>query len=65
MGIVVYAEDIHNGANTHLLVEHYLGYLERMRKILVDAAYEEIFYNRVKDKIIRPDIKFAFKSPTR
>ena len=37
-GEIVHAADIHDGVKAHLLVEHCLGYLERMKKILVDTA---------------------------
>ena len=48
----------------HLLVEHCLGYLERMRKILVDEAYKKVFKSWVENNIIGLEIEFAFKSPT-
>lgn len=63
-GVVVHAADIHDGVKAHLLVEHCLGYLERMRKILVDDAYKKVFYAWVKDNFIGLDIEFASKPPT-
>ncbi len=32
-GVVVHAADIHDGTKAHLLIEHCLGYLERMNRI--------------------------------
>lgn len=62
--VVVHAADIHDGVKAHLLVEHCLGYLERMKKILIDAAYKKVFYDWVKDNIIGLDIEFGSKPPT-
>lgn len=63
-GVVVHAADIHDGVKAHLLVEHCLGYLDRMKKILVDDAYKKIFYDWVKDNIIGLEVEFASKPPT-
>ncbi len=42
-GAFVHATDIHDSQKAHLLVEHCLGYLSRMKKILVDNAYKKGF----------------------
>lgn len=63
-GVVVHAADIHDGIKAHLLIEHCLGYLERMKKILVDDAYKKVFYNWVQDNIIGLEVEFASKPPT-
>ncbi|MFN4144307.1 MAG: IS5 family transposase [Runella sp.] len=63
-GVVVHAADIHDGVKAHLLVEHCLGYLERMKKILVDDAYKKVFYDWVSENIIGLEIEFASKPPT-
>lgn len=63
-GVVVHAADIHDGVKAHLLVEHCLGYLERMRKILVDDAYKKVFYSWVQNNIIGLEVEFASKPPT-
>ena len=31
-GVIVHAADIHDGTKAHFLVEHCLGYLDRMQK---------------------------------
>lgn len=63
-GVVVHAADIHDGVKAHLLVEHCLGYLERMKKILVDDAYKKVFYDWVQNNIIGLEVEFASKPPT-
>ena len=63
-GVVVHAADIHDGVKAHLLVEGCLGYLDRMKKILVDEAYKKIFYGWLKDNIIGLEVEFASKPPT-
>lgn len=63
-GVVVHAADIHDGTKAHLLVEHCLGYLARMKKILVDDAYKKVFFDWVNDNIIGLEIEVASKPPT-
>lgn len=63
-GVVVHGADIHDGTKAHILVEHCLGYLERMKKILVDDAYKRVFYNWVQDNVIGLEVEFASKPPT-
>ena len=63
-GVVVHAADIHDGVKAYLLVEHCLGYLERMKKILVDDAYKKVFLDWVNDNIIGLEVELASKPPT-
>lgn len=63
-GVVVHAADIHDGVKAHLLVEHCLGYLDRMQKILVDDAYKKVFYDWVQGHIIGLEIEFASRPPS-
>jgi putative transposase len=63
-GVVVHAADIHDGQKAHLLVEHCLGYLDRMKKILVDDAYKKTFSEWVESNIIGLDIEFASRPPS-
>ena len=63
-GVIVHAADIHDGTKAHLLVEHCLGYLDRMQKILVDDAYKKVFYDWVYDNIIGLDVEFASSPPS-
>ena len=63
-GVVVHAADIHDGAQAHVLVEHCLGYLGRMKKILVDDAYKKVFFDWVNNNIIGLEVEFASKPPT-
>jgi len=63
-GVVVHAADIPDGQKAHLLVEHCLGYLERMQKILVDDAYKKVFLQWVESTIIGLEIEFASRPPS-
>ncbi len=63
-GVVVHAADIHDGVKAYLLVEHCLGYLERMKKILVDDAYKKVFLDWVNDNITGLEVELASKPPT-
>ena len=45
-------------------VEHCLGYLDRMQKILVDDAYKKVFYDWVYDNIVGIDVEFASRPPS-
>ncbi len=62
--VVVHAANIHDGQKAHLLVEHILGYLPRMEKILVDQAYRKTFYDWVKNNIQGLDVEFSSKPPS-
>lgn len=63
-GVIVHAADIHDGTKAHLLIENCLGYLERMKKVLVDDAYKKVFYDWVQNNIIGLEVEFASKPPT-
>lgn len=62
--VVVHAADIHDGTKAHLLVGHLLGYLPRMKKILVDDAYKKVFLSWVVDNILGIEVEFASKPPS-
>lgn len=63
-GVVVHAADIHDSQKAHLLVEHCLGYLNRMKTILVDEAYRNGFAQWVENNLIGIELGFASKPPT-
>lgn len=58
--VVVHSADLHDG----LLVEHALGYLPRMRKVLVDQAYKKVFHQWVENNIVGLDVEFSSKPPS-
>ena len=62
--VIVHAADIHDGQRAHLLVEYLLGYLPRMKKILVDRAYEKVFRQWVENNIIGVDVELSSKPPS-
>lgn len=63
-GVVVHAADIHDSQKAHLLVEHCLRYLNRMKKILVDDVYKKGFAQWVESNIVDLQVEFASKPPT-
>lgn len=63
-GVVVHAADIHDSQKAHLLVEHCLGYLDRMKKIMVDEAYRHGFLQWIQTNILGIELEFASKPPT-
>jgi len=62
--VIVHAADIHDGKRSHQLVEHVLGYLPRLKKILVDDAYRKIFIPWVENNIVGIDVEVSSKPPT-
>lgn len=63
-GVVVHGAEVADGTKAHLLVEHCLGYLHQMKKILVDNAYKITFYDWVNSHIVGLEVEFATKPPT-
>jgi transposase len=63
-GVVVHGAHIADGVKAHELVEHCLGYLHRMKRILVDEAYKKVFAEWVATNIIGLEVEFASKPPT-
>lgn len=61
---MVHAANIYDGVKAHLHVEHCMGYMARMKKILLDYAYKKEFYDWINDNIIGLEIEFASKPPT-
>lgn len=62
--VVVHGANIPDGQKAHLLVEKVLGYLHRMKKILVDKAYQKTFYDWVRNNILGLDVEFSSKPPS-
>lgn len=62
--VVVHAANIHDGTTAHRLVEHLLGYLPRMKKILVDEAYKKVFVDWVASNLIGIEAEVSSKPPT-
>lgn len=63
--VIIHAANIHDGKRSNELVEHILGYLPRLEKILVDDAYKKIFLPWVENNIAELKIEFASKPPTK
>jgi len=62
--VIVHAANIHDGTRSSELVENTLGYLPRMKKILVDDAYKKIFIPWVESNILGLEVEVASKPPT-
>lgn len=62
--VVVHAASEQDGTQAHLLVEHCLGYLDRMKKILVDAAYQKGFYDWVYEHFLDLEVEVSSRPPT-
>ena len=62
--VIVHAANIHYGTRSSELVENTLGYLPRMKKILVDNAYKKIFIPWVENNILDLEVEVASKPPT-
>lgn len=62
--VIVHAANIHDGNRSPDLVQHVLGYLPRLKKILVDDAYKKIFLPWMENNILDIEIEFASKPPT-
>ena len=63
-GVVIHKADQQDGSQAHLLVEHALGYLQRMQKVLVDGAYQKQFYDWVYDNIVGLEVEVSSKPAT-
>ena len=63
-GVVIHAADVSDGQKAHLLVEHCLGYLDRMQKILVDQAYRGTFKDWVESNIAGLEVEIASRPPS-
>lgn len=62
--VIVHAADLHDGTTAHLLVEHLLGYLPRLEKILVDQAYKVAFVEWVENNILGLEVELSSKPPS-
>ena len=63
-GVVVHAADVHDSQQAPRLVEHCLGYLHRMKKILVDSAYKNGFVQWIESNILGLEVEVAAKPPS-
>ena len=62
-GVVVQAAAITDGQKANVLGEHCLGYLDRMRKVLVDEAYRQTFKDWVESNIAGLEVEIASRPP--
>lgn len=63
-GCVVHAADIHDGVRAKELIEQCLGYLHRMKKVLVDDGYKKVFIPWVEENVMGLEVETASKPPT-
>lgn len=62
--VVVHAADIPDGTRAHQLIDHLLGYLPRMKKVLVDQAYKVAFVEWVENNIAGLEVEISSKPPS-
>lgn len=62
-GVVVHAAHLADGATASRVVDPLRGYLHRMKKILADAAYEQVFLAWVVANMIGVELEIASKPP--
>ena len=62
--VIVHAADLHDGTTAPLFVEHLLGYLPRLEKILVDQAYKVAFVQWVENNILGLEVELSSKPPS-
>ena len=62
--VIVHAANIHDGTESPNLVKHVLGYLPRLKKILVDDAYKKVFLPWMESNVLEIEVEFASKPPT-
>jgi len=58
-GVVVHAANLADGAMAQQLVDPLLGYLERMKKIVADEAYEKIFREWVTTNLLGVELEIT------
>lgn len=62
--VVVHAANRADGAMAEFVVGQLLGYLDRMEKILADAAYKKVFMDWVAENLHGVELEISSKPPT-
>ena len=62
-GVVVHGANQADGKMAERVVAPLLGYLDRMEKILADAAYEKVFMNWVSENLLGVELEISSKPP--
>ena len=63
-GVVVHAANETDGKTASKVVEPLIGYMSRMKKILADAAYKQIFMDWVSENLLGVEVEISSKPPT-
>lgn len=63
-GVVVHAANKPDGPNAHLVVKPLMGYLDRVKKILADAAYKTAFMDWVAENMMEVELEISSRPPT-
>lgn len=63
-GVIVHAANKADGAMAERVVEPLLGYLDGMKKILADEAYEKVFKEWVSMNLLGIELEITSKPPT-
>ncbi|WP_187260536.1 IS5 family transposase [Pontibacter beigongshangensis] len=62
-GVVVHAANKADGAVAQRVVEPLLGYMDHMKKILADAAYEKVFMEWVEENLFGVEVEISSRPP--
>ena len=63
-GVVVHAANLADGTMANQVVEPLIGYLDRVKKILADAAYEKVFRDWVYENMLGVELELSSKPPS-
>jgi len=62
-GVVVHAANLADGAMAQRVVDPMLGYLDRMKKILADEAYQKVFHEWVSQNMLGVELEISSTPP--
>ena len=62
-GVVVHAANLADGTLAQRVVDPLLGYLDRMKKILADEAYEKVFRDWVRQNMLGVELEISANPP--
>ncbi|PIQ22798.1 MAG: hypothetical protein COW65_01170 [Cytophagales bacterium CG18_big_fil_WC_8_21_14_2_50_42_9] len=62
-GVVVHAANLADGTMAQRVVDPRLGYLDRMKKILADEAYEKVFREWVTQNMLGVELEITANPP--
>ena len=61
---IVHAANIYDGTESPKLVKNILGYLHRLKKIMIDNAWKKVLLPWMESNILEIEVEFVSKPPT-